>query len=41
MSRVYGGIHFRDGNLNGGKLGQKVGEKVWNKVLRYFNGELG
>lgn len=41
MSRLYGGIHFMDGNLNGRKLGEKVGEKVWNKVLQYFNGDLG
>jgi len=41
MSRVYGGIHFKDGNLHGRTLGQKVGEKVWNKVSQYFNGELG
>ncbi len=41
MSRLYGGIHFHDGNVEGGKLGAKVGEKVWKKVLQYINGELG
>lgn len=41
MSRRYGGIHFRDGDIAGRKLGVEVGCQVWNKVVKYFNGELG
>lgn len=29
ISRLYGGIHFRDGALEGTYLGQKVGQWVW------------
>jgi len=32
MSRLYGGIHFQAGDLDGRKLGRLVGTKVWNKV---------
>jgi len=38
MSRLFGGIHFTDGNLEGRKLGRKVGALVWQKALTYFNG---
>ncbi len=41
ISRLYGGIHFDGGNLEGGKLGNKVGCKVWEKAQEYFNGKLG
>ncbi len=41
MSRLYGGIHFKDGDLEGRKLGNKVGCAVWGKVNQYFLGELG
>ncbi len=41
MSRLYGGIHFKDGDLEGRKLGNKVGCEVWDKVCEYFNAELG
>ena len=41
ISRLYGGIHFRDGDMEGRKLGNKVGCEVWNKAVQYFNGELG
>lgn len=37
LSRRYGGIHFRDGDIEGRKLGQKVGVNTWNKALRLFN----
>lgn len=33
ISRVYGGIHYRDGVEEGTYLGQKIGENVWNKVV--------
>ena len=29
ISRLYGGIHFEHGDLNGRELGRKIGEKVW------------
>ncbi|NET25051.1 DUF6851 domain-containing protein [Okeania sp. SIO1I7] len=29
ISRLYGGIHFDDGDLNGRELGREVGESVW------------
>lgn len=32
MSRVYGGIHFLDGALEGTKQGEQVGEWVWAKL---------
>ncbi len=41
ISRLYGGIHFIDGDLEGRKLGNKVGSEVWEKACQYFNGELG
>ena len=40
-SRLYGGIHFSDGDQEGRILGAKVGCEVWSKALQYFNGELG
>lgn len=38
MSRLYGGIHFQQGNLAGRVLGEKVAEAVWRKSVRYFTG---
>ena len=38
MSRLYGGIHFTNGNLLGQELGRHVGEAVWQKTLRYIRG---
>ncbi len=38
MSRLYGGIHFERGNLDGLEMGEKVAEKVWNKCARLWNG---
>lgn len=38
MSRLYGGIHFRDGDLEGRKAGRKVGRLVWQKAQGYFTG---
>ncbi|MGB3508030.1 MAG: DUF6851 domain-containing protein [Microcoleaceae cyanobacterium] len=32
LSRLYGGIHFEDGDLNGGELGQQVAESVWQET---------
>jgi hypothetical protein len=41
ISRLYGGIHFPAGDLEGRKLGHKVGCAVWDKTVQYFEGELG
>ncbi|NER12070.1 hypothetical protein GWK08_01330 [Leptobacterium flavescens] len=41
ISRLYGGIHFTDGDQEGRKLGNRVGCQVWERTLQYFNGELG
>jgi Ca2+-binding RTX toxin-like protein len=32
ISRLYGGIHFDDGDLNGRQLGRTVGQTVWARV---------
>ncbi len=36
-SRLFGGIHFRMGNVEGQQLGVKVGQCVWEKASFYFN----
>ncbi len=41
MSRLFGGIHFMDGNIEGQKMGRKVGARVWQKAQIFFNGEVG
>ncbi len=37
ISRLYGGIHFEEGNLKGLELGRKVGKAVWDRVSYYLN----
>ncbi len=37
LSRRYGGIHFRDGDLASRRLGREVGEAVWRKSRDLFN----
>ncbi len=37
QSRLYGGIHFRDGNLLGQIVGLQVGAKLINKTQSLFN----
>ena len=37
ISRLYGGIHFRSGNLEGLKLGRNVGKKVFIKFINLIN----
>ncbi len=32
VSRIYGGIHFEDGDINGRGLGRKVAENVWEET---------
>ena len=36
ISRRYGGIHFKDGDLNSRVLGRKVAKIAWGKSLSYF-----
>jgi hypothetical protein len=38
VSRRYGGIHFRDGDLEGRALGRRVAALVWHKAHRLFAG---
>lgn len=38
MSRLYGGIHFMDGNIQGQAIGRQVGALVWWKAQSYFDG---
>ena len=38
ISRLYGGIHFHDGDIRGRKMGELVGKNAWLKTLVYFNG---
>jgi hypothetical protein len=38
MSRRYGGIHFRDGDLAGRLVGHLVALKAWRKAQAYFAG---
>lgn len=38
LSRRYGGIHFRDGDLQGRRIGKKIGFIVWKKASRLFGG---
>lgn len=40
MSRLYGGIHFWDGNIGGRLIGQQVGALVWQKAQAYIQGKL-
>jgi hypothetical protein len=38
LSRQYGGIHFREGDLHGRALGARIGQAVYQKAQSYFNG---
>jgi hypothetical protein len=38
ISRRYGGIHFKQGDIEARKLGRKVGRAVWQKAQTYFDG---
>ncbi|MEZ6088540.1 MAG: vanadium-dependent haloperoxidase [Pirellulaceae bacterium] len=40
LSRIYGGIHFSDGDLNGRSLGNEVAEAVWRKSQEYITGSV-
>lgn len=38
MSRLYGGIHFREGNEQGALLGTRCGAQAWTKARAYWEG---
>ena len=38
ISRIYGGIHFDDGDLNGRLLGREVGQTVWEQAQFFIQG---
>jgi hypothetical protein len=40
MSRRYGGIHPRTGDLMGREVGRKIGERVWLRTQAYISGTL-
>jgi uncharacterized protein DUF6851/vanadium-dependent haloperoxidase-like protein len=37
LSRRYGGIHFRDADLEGRRVGKIIAEMVWDKAQRLFD----
>ena len=39
-SRLYGGIHFYEGNVAGLELGRKVGEAAFLKAQQYWTGTI-
>ena len=39
-SRLYGGIHFYEGNVAGLSLGRKVGAQAYNKAVDYWTGRI-
>ena len=41
MSRRYGGIHFKEGDLQSRAIGRAVGAQAWAKAQSYFNGTVG
>src|SRR5205807_10365714 len=40
LSRRYGGIHFRDGDLTGRKLGRLIGAEAFRMAQRYTAGTI-
>lgn len=38
ISRLYGGIHFTEGDQQGRILGREVGEEVWEEAQSFING---
>ena len=39
LSRLYGGIHFDDGDINGRTLGREVGADAYDTAMAFVNGE--
>lgn len=40
LSRIYGGIHFEDGDINGRTLGRQVGTVAFAEANSYINGTI-
>lgn len=40
LSRRYGGIHFRNADINGRTMGRSVGAQAWEKAQSYINGRI-
>ena len=38
MSRRYGGIHFKEGDLQSRAMGRRIGAQAWTKAQTYFGG---
>ena len=38
VSRRYGGIHFKDGDLASRKMGRQIGGAAWTRAQTYFEG---
>ena len=38
VSRRYGGIHFKDGDLESRRMGRRIGALVWERVQFYLSG---
>ena len=38
ISRIYGGIHFEEGDINGRTLGREVGQEVWSQTQAFIQG---
>jgi len=38
ISRLYGGIHFTDGDVNGRTLGASVGQSAFDRAYEFING---
>ena len=38
LSRLLGGIHFRQGDLESREMGRRIGRQAWSKALAYFDG---
>ena len=38
ISRLFGGIHFQDGDINGRELGAEVGLQAYDLALKFING---
>ena len=38
LSRIYGGIHFEDGDINGRQLGREVAQTVWEQAQFFIQG---
>lgn len=38
MSRRYGGIHFKDGDLRARQMGRVIGQLAWDKAQTYIDG---